>query len=127
MATNPTQAAAELLNRTLRGRGVRITYTRGEALCYLTANIGQTRSDQPDPFGAGLTVVARTRDYLIESAELVLDGEPATPAAGDRIAETAGDKTHTYEVTPPAGEPAWRYCDPFRTRIRVHTKHVSTT
>ena len=29
-----------------------------------------------------------------------------------------------YEVLAPNGEPVWRWSDPYRTALRVHTKHT---
>jgi len=60
-------------------------------------------------------------DFLIPAAELVLAGSPSTPRRGDRV--RLGDGA-VYEVLAPAGEPEWRWADPYRTILRVHAKQV---
>jgi hypothetical protein len=31
-----------------------------------------------------------------------------------------------YEVNAPGGQPPWRYSDPYRKALRIHTKHIGT-
>lgn len=102
---------------------VRVT-ERASYVVALLATIGKTEFEQADEFG----VVHRlqSRDFLIRAADLVLNGELTLPKAGDRIRETVGAQTFVYEVLAPGGEPPWRYSDPYRKTLRVHTKHVST-
>ena len=101
-----------------------VTYQRGTATVELNATIGRTAFQQADEYG----VVHHTesRDFLVLTAALVLGGSPALPQAGDRILEADGTKTLVYEVMAPNGEPPWRYSDPYRTTLRIHTKHVAT-
>jgi len=68
----------------------------------------------------------QSRDFLIFTADLILDGSIVSPARGDQIRETVGDATFVYEVMAPGQEPPWRYSDDFRKTLRVHTKHVDT-
>ena len=35
-----------------------------------------------------------------------------------------GADTQLYEVMAPGGEPPFRYSDPYRRTLRIHTKHV---
>jgi hypothetical protein len=65
-----------------------------------------------------------SRDFLLLAADLVLDGTSTLPQRGDRIYESQGDQTYVYEVTAPAKEPCWRYSDPYRKTLRIHTKQV---
>ena len=101
-----------------------VTYQRGGQSVELAATIGRTEFEQADHFG----VIHRTqsRDFLVRAADLVLGGEPALPVAGDRIREGDGEKTFVYEVMAPGGEPPFRYSDPYRRTLRIHTKHVAT-
>ncbi|GJQ27312.1 MAG: hypothetical protein HBSAPP02_23440 [Phycisphaerae bacterium] len=101
-----------------------VTYQRGNQSVELAATIGRTEFEQADHFG----VIHRTqsRDFLVRAADLVLGGEPALPVAGDRIREGDGEKTFVYEVMAPGGEPPFRYSDPYRRTLRIHTKHVTT-
>ena len=76
--------------------------------------------------GYGATIIDKARDYLVHAADLVLGGERTLPLAGDTIEETDGGETLLYEVTALGPEPAYRYSDPARVRLRIHTK-LSTT
>jgi len=105
--------------------GTAVTYRRGADSVEVTATIGET------PFriaqGYGAEIVVRMRDYLIEAADLVLDGAEVLPEAGDRIEEVVGDDTYVHEVMGPGnGEPPWRWSGPDRGTLRVHAKHVDT-
>lgn len=99
-----------------------VTYLRGTDSVDLPATIGQTTFEQADEYGA----LRRTqsRDYLISAADLVLAGTVEQPKAGDRIRETVGEQVFLYEVMAPGGEPPWRFSDPYRRTLRIHTKFV---
>jgi len=101
----------------------RVSYQRGNDSVELAATIGRTEFEQADEFG----VIHRidSRDYLVLTTDLVLRGVQTPPKAGDRIRETHGMKTFVYEVLAPGNEPAFRYSDPFRKTLRIHTKHVA--
>jgi len=98
------------------------TYLRGGESVELSATIGSTTFEQADEYG----VLHRTesRDYLIAAGDLVLAGKLELPKPGDRIRETDGDQIFLYEVMAPGGEPAWRYSDPYRRTLRIHTKFI---
>jgi hypothetical protein len=72
--------------------------------------------------GDGVITHAQERDYLIAADDLVLGGAATLPERGDQIDETIDGATVTFEVLPLAGEAHWRYSDPFRTLLRVHTR-----
>lgn len=114
--------AAWLEDQRTRHLSRMVTYLRGTDSVDIVATIGQTTFEQADEYG----VVHRTesRDFLVLAADLVLGGNATLPQAGDRIRETAGDQTFIYEVMAPGGEPPWRYSDPYRRTLRIHTKHV---
>ncbi len=101
-----------------------VRYQRGADSVELSATIGRTEFEQADEYGVLHRIEAR--DYIIRAADLVLGGETVLPKAGDQIHETEGAVTHVYEVMAPGGEPPWRYSDPYRVALRVHTKHVKT-
>lgn len=70
----------------------------------------------------GVAVQWGERDYLIEVAELVLNGQPTTPQRGDRITDGA----IVWELSSPETDEApWRYSDNYRTVFRVHCKRAS--
>jgi hypothetical protein len=86
----------------------------------VAATVGRTVFDIDDGYGA----VERfeSRDFLISAGELVLAGGPVEPQPGDRIID--GGKT--YEAMAPGKAPCWRWSDPFRRTLRIHTKQVAT-
>lgn len=90
----------------------------------LQATIGRTEFEQVDELG--MVRKLQSRDFLIRAADLVLDGVTTVPRSGDRVRETVGAQTFVYEMMAPGGEPPWRYSDPYRRALRVHTKHVAT-
>ena len=99
-----------------------VTYLRGAESVVVKATIGRTLFEQDD--GAGVIVRMQVRDYLIDTADLVLAGEQTLPANGDRIEEIDAGLKHTYEVLPLGGEQHWRYSDPYRRTLRIHTKLI---
>jgi len=102
-----------------------VVYRRGADEVQLSATVGRTLFEQADE--VGLIQRLESRDYLVRTADLVLAGTPTLPAAGDLIRETdAGGTTFVYEVLAPGTEPPWRYSDPYRLALRVHSKHVAT-
>ncbi|MEO0513482.1 MAG: hypothetical protein AAF108_11405 [Planctomycetota bacterium] len=116
---------SEMLDRTRRAHLSRtVVYRRGADSVEIEATVGSTAFDRTDEYG----VVHRieSRDYLLAASDLVLGGEAVTPKAGDRITETGEARLHEYEVLAPGDEPAWRYSDPQRRTLRIHTKFVRT-
>lgn len=101
-----------------------VVYQRGDNQVELSATIGRTEFEQVDEYGVVHKV--ESRDYLICTTDLVLASLPTLPKAGDRIRETDGQQTFVYEVMAPGGEPPFRYSDPYRKALRIHTKHVDT-
>ena len=101
-----------------------VTYERGVDSVDVPAVIGRTVFEIDDDHGA----IERfeSRDFLVQAADLVLAGIPATPERGDRVRETEGSVTYVYEVMAPAGQPHWKFSDAFRRTFRIHTKHVDT-
>ncbi len=101
-----------------------VTYERGGKTVDVQTTMGRTEFEQADEFGVIHKI--ESRDYLVLTADLVLEGEPTMPKAGDRIRETDGSMTFVYEVMAPGDEPPFRYSDPYRRTLRIHTKHVAT-
>ena len=104
-----------------------VTYLRGGDSVQLNATVGKTVFDQEDQFG----VIQRTesRDYLVRAADLVfVAGEQTLPQVGDRICEPSGTGALLYEVMAPrasgGSEPPFRFSDPERITLRIHTKFV---
>lgn len=101
-----------------------VLYERGVEQMPVKATVGKTEFELDD--GSGVVVRVQSRDYLIQAADLVLGGSETLPAAGDLIREPQGAKTFVYEVMAPGDEPHYRYSDPYRKLLRIHTKHVAT-
>jgi hypothetical protein len=101
-----------------------VTYVRSAESVEIAATVGRSEFEQADEYGA----VRRTesRDYLVRAVDLVIASEQTLPKAGDRIREADGGVTFIYEVMAPGTEPPWRYSDPYRQTLRIHTKYVGT-
>jgi hypothetical protein len=99
-----------------------VEYVRGSLVAEVPATVGKTTFELDD--GYGVLVRHESRDFLVLAADLVLDDVPALPERGDRIRETQGQQVFVYEVTGPGKEPCWRYSDPYRKTLRIHTKQV---
>jgi hypothetical protein len=101
-----------------------VRYERDDSQVDVLATIGKTVFETTGEYG----VVERTesRDFLVLAADLILDGQVLLPERGDRLCETQGTTTFVYEVMAPGREPHWRYSDPYRTTLRIHTKQTDT-
>jgi len=100
-----------------------VVYHRGANNVAVLATIGRTLLKLDDGYG-GVRMEWTDRDFLIPSAHLVILGVTVTPEPGDRITETVGLNTSTFEVMACGGEPSWRYSDPFGKLLRIHTKFI---
>lgn len=100
--------------------GIDVKYSRGSDFTYLRAvpSAGQQNANEGD-----VVVEYRSRDFIIDVCDLVVNEVPITPKAGDTITEEVGTKVHTYQVGRPEGgnDQPWRFCDTGRTTIRVHS------
>ena len=65
-----------------------------------------------------------SRDYLVTATDLVFQGNAVLPRRGDTIREEQDGKVYVYEVMAPGTEPHFRYSDPYRKTLRIHTKLV---
>jgi len=106
--------------------GVQIKYARGSNFVYLTAipgrsNLSVQNDDQTSTW-------FRTRDYIVEVCDLVLNEVPVLPQRGDVITETVGNKLMTFKVgRPDGGDQHYQFSDTGRRRIRIHTTQTGTT
>ncbi len=106
-----------------------VTYTQGAHSITVDATVGRTTFKFSDE-QANLRIVFGDRDYLIPAAQLVVNGVQIEPARGDTITDTNDPTgTTTWLVAPPTGaskEPAWRWGDAHKIRLRIHCKQTST-
>jgi len=118
------QGAAFLDDQRHRHMSREVVYRRGAEEKEVQATIGRTEFEQTDE--AGLIHRVESRDFLIRAADLDLGAGPIQPKAGDQVREQAGTQVLVYEVNAPGGQPPWRFSDPYRRVMRVHTKFVDT-
>lgn len=97
-----------------------VTYRRGEDTVTLQATIG--RSEFEEVADGNIAHRFESRDYLVRASDLVLNGEPILPEAGDVVLEVLGEATHQYEVMGPGMEPPYRWSDTTKLTLRIHTK-----
>ena len=114
------QGSAWLEDQRTRFMTRSVTYTRGSQTVTVAATIGKSTFDVAD--GDGAIIQLHTRDFLILAADLVLAGQRTTPHVGDRI----HDAGVVFEVLAPGGEAPWRWSDPYRQTLRIHTKQVAS-
>lgn len=95
------------------------TYTRDGVDVAITAIAGSTASEAVDDTGA--VTAGRVRDWLTQAAPLTALGM-GTPERGDTFT-VAGE---VYLVTQ-RGDECWRYIDPAKVWLRVHTRSTSQT
>ncbi len=101
-----------------------VSYQRGADSVLLQATIGRTVFEIDN--GHGVLERIESRDFLVLAVDLVLLGSAVLPKRGDRIRETQGTVTYVYEVMAPGKEPEWRWSDPYRKTLRIHTKQIDT-
>jgi hypothetical protein len=96
-----------------------VQYHRGAESVALRATVGRTLFEEADEFG--VVKQREARDYIVRAQDLVLNAGPTLPLRGDQIVEADG---RTFEVMAMGNEPPWRYSDPERLDLRIHTKVV---
>lgn len=101
-----------------------VVYRRGELGVELVATVAKSHYQQDD--GSGVITRSQVRDFLIDTQSLLLSIIGSLPRRGDKIVEIDGDQTFVFEVMALGGEPPWRYSDPFRLKLRIHTKQIET-
>ena len=117
------QGAAWLAGQRRRHAAHTVGYHRGASSIELLATVGRTLFEQADDYDNVRQI--ESRDFLVNTTDLVMDGQVAKPQAGDQIRETLGDEVLVYEVMAPGDEPPFKY-SPHRHTLRIHTKHVAT-
>jgi len=123
------KAAAWLDDQRVRYLSRPVTYVRpstgsgqGARSVEVQAAVGKTVFEVDS--GTGILEKVESRDFLIRASELVLDGAVALPERGDKVREEGDGVTYVYEVMAPGREPHYRFSDPHRRALRIHTKLV---
>jgi hypothetical protein len=90
-----------------------VTYLRDIVSYPVNATFGRTNYEVADDYGA--TIQTHVVDFLILAESLPFEPEPADVIVAD---------DRKYEVMNLGGEGCWRWSDPYRTTMRIHTKDV---
>lgn len=102
-----------------------VKYVDGACEATVQATVGRTLLKLTDA-GGGVQMVWTDRDYLVAAADLEAAGVTMPPRRGQKVRETVGGAVQVYELLTPGAEPVWRWADPHRTLVRVHTKYVGS-
>lgn len=102
-----------------------VVYSRADLSVALVATYGQTKLRLADEFGA-IRIEWTDRDFIVPAAKLKLGGVVILPRRGDLVTVNDGANVTTYEVLATGDEPPWRWCDPFRTMVRIYTKRIKS-
>ena len=123
--TNLLQRGQSWLAEKLKNHAARVvTYKRDAVEAELWATIGRSTYQQDD--GEGVITRSQVRDFLIDTTDLLLSPIGTLPRRGDVIEETDDGKTFVYEVMSLGSESPWRFSDPFRIKLRIHTNQIDT-
>jgi hypothetical protein len=127
MANSVTAAIAGAFDSLLNAGGVTVTLRRGNQT---TPNVRalpiRTTSFDEDEDGRIVEVVSF--DFQIAVGAYRFGGVAVLPESGDLIEEappTEGAEPPTHEALPVDGGPCWRYADPYRQVLRIHTKDAA--
>jgi len=96
-----------------------VTYKRDVVSYPVNATFGRTSYEVADDYGA--TIQTHVVDFLILGKALPFEPEPADVIVAP---STGSGQARRYEVMNLGGEGFWRWSDPYRTTMRIHTKDV---
>lgn len=100
-----------------------VVYARGEQTVTIQAVIGKTEYEKRQRDGVQIKV--RSRDFIIQRDDLILNGSQIEPRTGDHIFETDGGIVYKYQLLPIDDKNNFSEPDPFRIGYRIHAKYVS--
>lgn len=99
-----------------------VTYHRGAESIDTVATLGSTTFEVATE--DGLTIQARSTDFLITSSVLVFGGFLTEPKIGDQIRMTVGTRILVFEVLDLGGTGHFRRSDPAGIVLRIHAKQI---
>ena len=82
----------------------------------LTATYGSTQFQQDSQVGI---ITWESKDFLITAADYTIDSTAVEPERGDQITDHLGN---VFRVLGDNDLPPFKYADPFRKLLRIHTK-----
>lgn len=104
-----------------------VTYCRGSKSVTINASFARTEFSVSDQ--DAILHEIHSHDFIFRFDEMLFGSDFFDPVAGDRILVELNDRTRVYEVTE-YGHSAdgtaliFRWCDPYKKQIRVHTRFV---
>jgi len=103
-----------------------VVYVRGSQECELDASFGKTKFEIVDQVGMLQNV--ESHDFILRSASMLFGDELFIPRDLDEVRVTRGGHVHRYIVTQygntlEGNSQVSRWCDPYGTQIRVHTRY----
>lgn len=123
------KATQWMIEQNQKRLGVNIVYRRGNSNVTLIKKAWKGRTPFRVSDREGSRLIWSECDFLIPTANLILNGTLVTPETGDVIEEFFPnvEGTQTFELMAPNDEPVWRYSDPQRMIYRIHTKPFRLT
>ncbi|HBG25671.1 MAG: hypothetical protein A2Y10_02475 [Planctomycetes bacterium GWF2_41_51] len=94
-----------------------VIYKRGADTVTICATFGKTNYQIEDD--SGFQIGGQITDFLFDAEDLIIDGLLTVPKAGDQIQTDSA----IYEALF-LQDGCWRYSDPYRKIIRLHTKEI---
>jgi hypothetical protein len=121
-----SQANLAAFRQLLAERGTTVTYQAGNSRVAWRVLIGRSTYQAADR--SGVIEERDCRDFCGVAGELTIGGQPVIPQRGHRIVEATPAGNDTYDLLPvETGEKPYRYMDPDRLLLRVHTKRILTS
>lgn len=93
-----------------------VDYSHGGETISILATAARSTFEQRDEDGGLLRDLA-TKDWIVSTADMVIDSLAFEPTPGDLITLNR----QVYEVSGVGGEPCWRWSDEYRVMMRIHT------
>jgi hypothetical protein len=119
------QAVARALRAAKNLTGLDVLYWRGDESIPLratkTQRTGATESDE------AVSLDANQADWLVEAADLVIDGRRTEPAERDLVEylDLTTKARELWRVVAPIGDRHFEPVDPWQNTWRVHTERVN--
>jgi len=117
-----SNAAAWLDGQLKANASQAVTFCRGSLRIPWSASIGATHFVNETKHGQ--QIEWESRDFIGTAADLTDGVDLLIPAVGDWIEQTIGTVLCSFALVSPTDEKPYRYCDPGRQSIRVHTKQI---
>lgn len=115
--------AASWLDDTLaESDGETVSYSDGNNSISVTAVSGMTPVGME--LGDGTIQTWLSHDFFIASEDLAVSGVEFEPAVGHHIKKTIRGREVTFRVTQASDGRCFRFTDPTRETMRVHTKEI---